>query len=70
MQVLSSIRKHCTKNEYFPQHKIFSTIYLFQEMKLNPRNYSKRERNMGNFVQAIEYEVHMYAKFGGLDFCN
>jgi hypothetical protein len=21
---------------------------------------------MGNFVQATEYDVHMYAKFGGL----
>jgi hypothetical protein len=37
-QVLYSIRKHWAKNEYFPMDILFSTIYLLQEHKLNPRN--------------------------------
>jgi hypothetical protein len=28
IQVLYSIRKHLTKNEYFSKHILFSTIYL------------------------------------------
>jgi hypothetical protein len=28
MQVINSIRKYYTKNEYFPMHIIFTTIYL------------------------------------------
>jgi hypothetical protein len=28
MQVLNSTRKHYTKNEYFPKHILFTTIYL------------------------------------------
>jgi hypothetical protein len=28
MQVLDSIRKHYTKNEYFPKHILFPTISL------------------------------------------
>jgi hypothetical protein len=40
MQVLDSIRKHYTKNEYFPKHILFTTIYLIHEQNLNPRNYS------------------------------
>jgi hypothetical protein len=40
MQVLNSIRKH-TNNEYFYRHILFTKIYLLQEQKLNPRNYSK-----------------------------
>jgi hypothetical protein len=31
-------------------HISFSTIYLLQEQKLNPRNYSKQELNMEIFV--------------------
>jgi hypothetical protein len=37
MQVLNSTRKHPTKNDYFTNHIIFTTIYLLQEQKLNPR---------------------------------
>jgi hypothetical protein len=37
------------------------------EQKLNHRNYSEQEINMGNFVQAKEYDVHMQARLGGLD---
>jgi hypothetical protein len=41
MQVLNIKRKHSTKNEYFPKHILFTTIYLLQEQKLNHRNYSE-----------------------------
>ncbi len=52
--------KHPTKNEYFSKHILFSTIYLLQEHKLNPRNYSKKEIIIINFLQAKEYEMIMY----------
>jgi hypothetical protein len=60
MQVLNSIRKHYTNNEYFCRHILFTMIYLFQEKKLNPRNYSKQEIIMSNFVQAKEYDMHLF----------
>jgi hypothetical protein len=50
MQVLNSRRKHPTKIEYFYGQIIFTTIYLLQEQKLNPRNYSEQELNMINFA--------------------
>jgi hypothetical protein len=31
MQALDSIRKHYTKNEFFPEHILFFTISLLQE---------------------------------------
>jgi hypothetical protein len=68
MQVLNNIRKHPTKDEYFPMHILFTTIYLLREQKLNHRNYSEWETNMDNFVQDIEHDVHMYEKFGHLTF--
>jgi hypothetical protein len=70
MQVLNSIRKHPTKDEYFPMHILFTTIYLLQEQKLNHRNYSEWEINMDNFIQDTEHDVHMYEKFGDLTFYN
>jgi hypothetical protein len=39
MQILNSIRKHPTKNEYFSKHILFTTIYLSQKQLLNHRNY-------------------------------
>jgi hypothetical protein len=66
MQILHIKRRHPTKNEYFPMHILFTTIYLMQEHKLNHRNYSKQEINMNNFVKATEQDVHMYTKFEGL----
>jgi hypothetical protein len=50
MQVLNSIYKHPTKNEYFPKHILFSTIYLMQEQKLNHNKYFEQDINMRNFV--------------------
>jgi hypothetical protein len=62
MQVLNIIRKHYTNNEYFPKHIVFTTIYLMQEQKLNPRHYFEQKINMRNFVYATDHDVHMYAK--------
>jgi hypothetical protein len=49
IQVLHSIRKHPTKNEYFPMHTLFTTFYLLQDQKLNPRHYYEQELNMRIF---------------------
>jgi hypothetical protein len=68
MYVLNSKWKHPTKNEHFPMHILFTTIYLLQEQKLNPNKYSGQEINMGNFVQANGHYVHMYTKFGDFIF--
>jgi hypothetical protein len=66
MLVPNSLRKHPTKNKYFYEHILFSTIYLLQEQRLNPRNY--QEINMIMFLHAAEYDVHMHAKFIGSSF--
>jgi hypothetical protein len=66
MQVLNINRKHYTKNEYFPKHNLFTTIYLMQEQKLNPNKYSEKDIIMRNFVQATENDVQMHAKVQGL----
>jgi hypothetical protein len=63
MQVIKSIWKHYTNNEYFYKHIIFTMIYLLQEQKLNPRNYSEQEIIMSNFVQAKDYDMIMYKNF-------
>jgi hypothetical protein len=68
IQVLYGIMKHWVKNEYFPMHILFTTIYSLHEQKLNHRQYSIQEINMGNFLQATQHDVHMYAQFGGLFF--
>jgi hypothetical protein len=68
MQVLNSIAKHYTKNEYFPKHILITAIYLLERQKLNHKKYYEQEINMGNFLQATEHDVHMYAKFGKLTF--
>jgi hypothetical protein len=66
MHVLNSIRKHYAKDEYFPKHILFTTIYLLQEQKLNPNKYSEKDINLRNFVQATKNGVHMHAKVQGL----
>jgi hypothetical protein len=35
MQGLNSTRNYYTKNEFFPMHILFTTIYLLQEQELN-----------------------------------
>jgi hypothetical protein len=52
MKVLNSIRKHPTKNEYFPTHILSTTIYFLKKQKLNHNKYSEQELNMSNFLQA------------------
>jgi hypothetical protein len=54
IQVLYRTRKHHTKNEYFPKHILFSTIYSLLGQKLNPRNYAEQDINMSNFIRAKE----------------
>jgi hypothetical protein len=49
---LLHIKRHSTKNYYFPMYILFIIIYLLQEHKLNPRNYSKKELIMRIFLQA------------------
>jgi hypothetical protein len=68
MQVLYSARKYYTKIEYFPKHILFTTIYLLQEQKLNPRNYYEQEIYIINILQDTENDVNMYAKFGGFNY--
>jgi hypothetical protein len=62
MQVLGIHRKHYAKNEYFSKRTLFSIIYLLQEHRLNPRNYSKHEIVMSNFVQSTYHDLHMHTK--------
>jgi hypothetical protein len=50
IQVIYSMRKVYTNNYYFSMHILFTTIYLLQDHNLNPRNYSKQEIIMSNFV--------------------
>jgi hypothetical protein len=68
MKVLNSKRNHSTKNEYFPNHIQITIIYLLQKQKLNHNKYSEQEIIMINFGQDTEHYVHMYAKFGDLNF--
>jgi hypothetical protein len=50
MHVLKSARDIYTKNYYFSNSKIFSTISLLQKQRLNPGNYSVQEIIMKLFV--------------------
>jgi hypothetical protein len=60
--------------EAYYQEWIFSYAYsIYYNLfivgkKLNHRNYSEQELNMGNFVKAMDHDVHMYAKFGYFNF--
>jgi hypothetical protein len=63
MQVLNSARDIYTKNYYFSNSKLFSTISLLQNQRLNPGNYSKQEIIMKLFVLAIGDDMDMYEKF-------
>jgi hypothetical protein len=63
MQVLNSARDIYTKNQYFSNSKLFSTISLLQKQKLNPEIYSKQEIIMKLFVWATGNDMAMYAKF-------
>jgi hypothetical protein len=41
---------------------LFTIIYLLQEQKLNPRDYSKQELIMIIFVQPTDHDINMHAK--------
>jgi hypothetical protein len=63
MQVLNSASDIYTKNHYFPNSKLFSTISLLQKQRLNPRNYSKQEIIMKIIVWATVLDMNMHEKF-------
>jgi hypothetical protein len=54
IQVLNSARDVYTKNHYFPNHILFTTISLLQKQRLNPRNYSKQKIIMKIFYELLE----------------
>jgi hypothetical protein len=70
IQVLNSARELYTKNQYFSNHKLFSTIYLLQKQILNPRNYSKQELITELFVKANDNGFHMHAKIQSIIKCR
>jgi hypothetical protein len=63
MRVLNCARDIYTKNHYFFNHILFTTISLVQKQRLNTRNYSNQEVIMKNFVWATGNDMNMYAKF-------
>jgi hypothetical protein len=63
IQVIYNIKEYYTKVEYFSKHNLFITIHLLLDYKLIHNNNSMQETIMSNFIQATEYDVHMYAKF-------
>jgi 3'-phosphoadenosine 5'-phosphosulfate sulfotransferase len=68
MQVLNIKRNPSTENAHFSKPIQFTKIYLMQEQKLNPNNYSEQEINMTNFIKVNEHDVHLFAKFGDFTF--
>jgi hypothetical protein len=63
MQVLNSARDIYTKNYYFSNSKLCSTISLLQKQRLNPGNYSMPEIIMKLFVCSTGDDMDMYTKF-------
>jgi hypothetical protein len=53
-QVLNNARDIHTKNYYFSNTKLFSTISLLQKQRLNPGNYSKQEIIIKLFYELLE----------------
>jgi hypothetical protein len=53
IQVLNIKRNPSTKNAHFSKPIQFTKIYLLQEHKLNPHNYSEQEINMSNFLKLM-----------------
>jgi hypothetical protein len=62
MQVPNSARDIYTKNHYFSNSNLFSTISLLQNQRLNPGNYSKQEIIMKRFVWATGDDMDMHEK--------
>jgi hypothetical protein len=73
IQVLHSSRKVYTKNYYFSNSKLFSTISLLQKQRLNPRTYSKQELIMERFYKLLIMVCTRMQKFRALphvDICK
>jgi hypothetical protein len=73
IQVLHSAREFYTKNQYFSNSKLFSTISLLHKQRLNPRNYSKQELVMELFYKLLKMVCTCMQKFRGLqsvDICK
>jgi hypothetical protein len=62
LHVLHIKMSYSTKDHYFSTHILFTTIYLLQQQTLTHNHYSEQNINMRYFIQAIEHDVHMYAK--------
>jgi hypothetical protein len=62
IQVLNSAREFYTKDKYFSNPKLFSTISLLQKQGLNSRNYSEQELITELFLSATDNGIHMHAK--------
>jgi hypothetical protein len=62
IQVLNSAREFYTKEKYFSNPKLFSTISLMQKQGLNPRNYSEQELIIELFLSATDNGMHMHTK--------
>jgi hypothetical protein len=62
LQVTHIKRSQYTKNDHLPMYILFTIIYLLQEQKLNPRNYSEQVTIIIFFTQANDHYVHMHTK--------
>jgi hypothetical protein len=62
LQVIHIKRCQSTRNDYLPMYILFTIIYLLQEQKLNPRNYSEQVTIIIFFTQANDHYVHMHTK--------
>jgi hypothetical protein len=51
-----------SKINIFRRIKLFSTIYLLQEQKLNYRNYSEQEIILKIFALTSDYDMNMHAR--------
>jgi hypothetical protein len=67
LQVLYSTRKFPTKDQYFSKHKLFPTIYLIQEQKLNTRKYPMQELIMEILLWATDHDMNMHAKIQSMN---
>jgi hypothetical protein len=73
MQVLNSAMDIYTKNHYFSNSKLFSTISLLQKHRLNHGNYSKQEIIMKLFYELLEIIWTCMKKFrliASIDICE
>jgi hypothetical protein len=72
IQVLNTARDIYTKNYYFSNSKLFSTISLLQKQRLNPRIYSKQEIILKLFLRSTGDDMNMqnFRLFASIDICE